>query len=235
MTSLRDRIEAVREVADTLMDTGAILRLSVQAMSDACERGVAVAFKRDKGTFTIMAEGEFITSGGRAMSHPGWIVDIDHVPAWQRDRWVEPMQAGIHGPSYFNRSHPVMQAFGGRAPEYGRAMICADGRLVAWAGVFVDSRRPLGDAERAQLAAIWARLAEPLRISALLARGELAQTLSSRQKEILSRVAMGWTNKRIAKDLDISAATVKTLLERMYRRSGCGNRAALVAWTGRFS
>ena len=86
MTSLRDRIEAVREVADTLMDTGAILRLSVEAMSDACERGVAVAFTRDKGTFTIMAEGEFITSGGRAMSHPGWIVDIDHVPAWQRDR-----------------------------------------------------------------------------------------------------------------------------------------------------
>jgi hypothetical protein len=46
----------------------------------------------------------------------------------------------------------------------------------------------------------------------------------------VSRVALGWTNKQIAKDLDISPATVKTLLERLFRVSGSSNRAGLVQW-----
>jgi DNA-binding CsgD family transcriptional regulator len=38
------------------------------------------------------------------------------------------------------------------------------------------------------------------------------------------------TNKRIALDLGISPATVKTILERLFRISGAPNRTALVEW-----
>jgi len=230
--ALRDRIEFVREAADTLRDTGAILRLAVEAMSDACGRGVAVAFTREARDFTVMAEGELLPQESKA-SHPGWIVDIDCVPAWQQNRWIEPMQAGIHGPDYFSPSHPLARVFRSHIPDYGRTMICAEGRLVAWAGVFVDARRPFSDHERTRLGESCASLAEPLRVSALLSREEWTSTLSVRQNQILARVSRGWTNKQIAKDLDISAATVKTLLERLYRRSGCGNRIALAAWMRR--
>jgi FixJ family two-component response regulator len=44
------------------------------------------------------------------------------------------------------------------------------------------------------------------------------------------RVARGWTNKGIAKDLDISPATVKTFIERLLRLSGAENRTALAQW-----
>ncbi len=54
--------------------------------------------------------------------------------------------------------------------------------------------------------------------------------LAPRQTEILARVALGWTNKHIARDLRISPATVKTTLERLFRVSGAQNRTALVEW-----
>ncbi|MER8804136.1 helix-turn-helix transcriptional regulator [Mesorhizobium sp. M0998] len=43
-------------------------------------------------------------------------------------------------------------------------------------------------------------------------------------------VNKGMTNKQIAKDLDISPATVKTLLERLFRISKAKNRIALIHW-----
>jgi DNA-binding NarL/FixJ family response regulator len=54
--------------------------------------------------------------------------------------------------------------------------------------------------------------------------------LAPRQRDIVWRVALGWSNKRIARDLEISPATVKTILERLFRTSGAGNRTALVEW-----
>jgi DNA-binding NarL/FixJ family response regulator len=70
----------------------------------------------------------------------------------------------------------------------------------------------------------------PLRIATALQARSPRIALASRQVEIVERVARGWTNKQIAKDLDISPATVKTLLERLFRVSDSGNRAALVQW-----
>jgi len=54
--------------------------------------------------------------------------------------------------------------------------------------------------------------------------------LAPRQHQIVSRVALGWSNKRIARDLEISPATVKTILERLFRASGADNRTALLEW-----
>jgi DNA-binding NarL/FixJ family response regulator len=52
-----------------------------------------------------------------------------------------------------------------------------------------------------------------------------------RQREVLSRLARGWTDKQIAADLGISVATVRTYLIRLYRDNGFDNRTeAAVAW-----
>lgn len=171
---------------------------------------------------------------GRASSP--WVVDIDHVPSWQQNSWVEPIHAGVHGLDYFSPSHPATRLFGGRTvPDYGRMMVCHDARLVAWIGVLVDGRRGFRGAEQARLAEPSARLALPLRIAAALDDDVRRIPLAPRQSEIVARVALGWTNKRIARDLEISPATVKTMLERLFRVSGAQNRTALVEWWRRGS
>ena len=109
-------------------------------------------------------------------------------------------------------------------------MVCHDDSLVAWIGVLVDGRRGFRDAEQAACVELSSRLALPLRVAAALDDDVRRIPLAPRQSEILGRVALGWTNKRIARDLEISPATVKTMLERLFRVSGASNRAALVAW-----
>ena len=160
-----------------------------------------------------------------------WIVNLDRVPAWQRDRWVEPIRERVHGPAFFSRDHPVMRMIDEIAPpDYGRMMVCQGGRLLAWVGLYVDGRHAFRSNEREALAEVSARLMLPLRVAAALQARSPRIALASRQHEIVERVARGWTNKQIAKDLEISPATVKTLLERLFRVSGSGNRAGLVQW-----
>lgn len=115
-------------------------------------------------------------------------------------------------------------------PDYGRIMVCRAGRMLAWLGVYADSRRGFSEHERQALMRATAELAAPVRLAALLESADAPIRLSPRQSEIMARVARGMTNKRIAADLGISPATVKTLLERLSRLSRAGNRAALVQW-----
>jgi DNA-binding NarL/FixJ family response regulator len=53
--------------------------------------------------------------------------------------------------------------------------------------------------------------------------------LSRRESEILQRVAYGATTKEVARDLGISAHTVKTHLERIFEKLGANDRAQAVA------
>jgi DNA-binding CsgD family transcriptional regulator len=54
-------------------------------------------------------------------------------------------------------------------------------------------------------------------------------TLSPREREIARMVALGYTNKTIARVLDISVWTVSTHLRRIFGKLGVSNRAATVA------
>jgi DNA-binding NarL/FixJ family response regulator len=54
--------------------------------------------------------------------------------------------------------------------------------------------------------------------------------LSQRQAELLELVAEGLTNKTIGQRMGLSPATVKTMLERLYRRAGVPGRVALLRW-----
>ncbi|CAG0948736.1 hypothetical protein BURK2_00052 [Burkholderiales bacterium] len=68
---------------------------------------------------------------------------------------------------------------------------------------------------------------------AWLAPGEAknahALRLSKAESELLEHLHLGKTNAEIAKTLTKSAATVKTQLEQLYRKTGAKNRAQLVA------
>ncbi|MGA5165584.1 MULTISPECIES: response regulator [Streptomyces] len=55
------------------------------------------------------------------------------------------------------------------------------------------------------------------------------ETLSAREREVLRLVARGTSNRRIAAELFISEATVKTHLTHVFAKLGVGDRAAAVA------
>lgn len=54
--------------------------------------------------------------------------------------------------------------------------------------------------------------------------------VTDRQAEILDLLRRGMTNRQIGEHLGISPATVKTTLERLYRRAGVSGRVALLRW-----
>jgi DNA-binding CsgD family transcriptional regulator len=233
---LRDRVADAAAAAALLSDPDAVIGLAVEAVAAACPRGITVAFTRglDGGyrTPAVLADG--VKQPREVWRNRGplaWVVDINNVPAVQRDRWIEPIPFGVHGPGYFTTAHPITAVMGSQTlPEYGRMMVCHGGRLVAWIGTYVEGRHGFSRDEQAALVAAAAQLAMPLRVAAALAAGSPHVALVPRQHEIVSRLAVGWSNKRIARDLDISPATVKTVLERLFRASGAANRTALVAW-----
>ena len=53
--------------------------------------------------------------------------------------------------------------------------------------------------------------------------------VSKRQGQILALVAEGLSDKEIARNLGLSAATVKTYLNRVYRTNGLRNRTQAAA------
>lgn len=64
------------------------------------------------------------------------------------------------------------------------------------------------------------------------------EPLTSREEEVLTAVARGWTNTEVADDLHISTSTVKTHLANLMRKLDARNRVELAMWayeTGRVS
>lgn len=74
-----------------------------------------------------------------------------------------------------------------------------------------------------------ALLVARLRTPAAPAALEDLPTLSAREKDVLTLVAKGTTNREIARKLFISEATVKTHLTHLYAKLGVNDRAAAVA------
>lgn len=64
-------------------------------------------------------------------------------------------------------------------------------------------------------------------VQSLMDRGRV-ESLTDREVEVLQAVARGGTNRDVAKDLQVSEATVKTHLLRLYPKLGVRDRAAAV-------
>ena len=63
-----------------------------------------------------------------------------------------------------------------------------------------------------------------------LAEGRDGSELSQREDEILVQLAKGWSNRKIAEELDIEIRTVRFHLENIYMKLGVGNRGEAMAW-----
>jgi LuxR family maltose regulon positive regulatory protein len=58
---------------------------------------------------------------------------------------------------------------------------------------------------------------------------ELPEPLSEREREVLSLVAAGWSNREIAKELFVAQSTVKTHVNNLYRKLDTHNRTQALA------
>ena len=61
----------------------------------------------------------------------------------------------------------------------------------------------------------------------LLAWEEILRTLTPRERELADQVAMGRSNKAVARALSLSEGTVKVHLNNIFRKAGVGNRTEL--------
>jgi DNA-binding NarL/FixJ family response regulator len=53
--------------------------------------------------------------------------------------------------------------------------------------------------------------------------------LTARQKEVVRRLVKGWSNKEIARDMNIEPRTVSVHLQNIYPRLGVHSRYAVIA------
>jgi DNA-binding NarL/FixJ family response regulator len=61
-----------------------------------------------------------------------------------------------------------------------------------------------------------------------LPKGSILQTLTDREYDVLQVVAKGYSNKAVAKELNITLSTVKTHLRHVYRKLGVDDRAQVI-------
>jgi DNA-binding NarL/FixJ family response regulator len=64
-----------------------------------------------------------------------------------------------------------------------------------------------------------------------LERKQRAWVLTPREREITGMVSHGFSNKEIARRLDINEGTVKVHLHQIYQKTGVPNRTALTVWS----
>jgi DNA-binding NarL/FixJ family response regulator len=59
--------------------------------------------------------------------------------------------------------------------------------------------------------------------------------LTVREREIVTLVSLGLSNKEVARHLELSEGTVKIHLHRIFKKAGVANRTALAGWHSRSS
>jgi len=63
-------------------------------------------------------------------------------------------------------------------------------------------------------------------------RSRLSDTLSARERDILATISQGFSNKRIARTLEISPETVKSHVKRIFSKLAVNTRTAAVSRAG---
>jgi DNA-binding CsgD family transcriptional regulator len=195
------------------------------------------------GMATALAKAGTLIDGGpsAADAQRSFFFDPSNIPPAQRDRWVDPFGTKLVPRDVAKRA-PVASHMKALAVQRSmRCCVCIGGRMVAAIGHAYSIDRPPSTTARTQLDRL-ARTAAPLlRAHALLAETSPAHRpqedptgrLTQRQWQIARRAAHGLTNAQIAAQLRLSPATIKTVLERLYRETGTRGRVALARWLDR--
>jgi DNA-binding CsgD family transcriptional regulator len=226
---------------------------SADRVCDACARALAAVRPRalafcfatrgadasELGPVVIYAKGARVSVAPTAAeSRKGYAFDPARVPADQRRRWVDPIAEGLVTPARWRRT-PVgamLASFGVTA--FVRYVACDGPRMMGMLGIGWGAAEPsLSAAERRALERIARATELPLRAAVRAGDGvaegpedaRLAR-LSPRQRELCLLLGQGMTNAQIGRRMKISPATVKTMLERLFREVGAGGRVALLRW-----
>ncbi|HKP53001.1 MAG TPA: response regulator transcription factor [Chloroflexia bacterium] len=67
-------------------------------------------------------------------------------------------------------------------------------------------------------------------VLAKMAKGKPSPALSDRERELLSLVALGWDNQRIAGKLGLAGQTVRNYLSQLYQKLGLGSKSEAIVW-----
>ncbi|MBK7861019.1 MAG: helix-turn-helix transcriptional regulator [Archangiaceae bacterium] len=190
-----------------------------------------------------LAQAGALVHGGPSLSDAlrSFYFDVHDLPLAQRDRWVDPLGEGLVPRSNARRA-PVaehMKALG--VHRSLRHCVCVGGRVVAALGHAFNRGAPPTAANRRALDRLADAFAPVLRAHVLLAESTRpapaprspGAALTRRQWQIARRAALGLSNAEIAAQLHLSALTVKTVLERLYRATGTRGRVALARWVSR--
>ena len=62
--------------------------------------------------------------------------------------------------------------------------------------------------------------------------GRVSEPLTAREREVLAMIGQGFTNKRVARILEISPETVKSHVKRIFLKLAVGTRAEAVSRAG---
>lgn len=192
------------------------------------------------GTPPALAKTGALIVGGPSAgdAHRSFFYDTADIPVAQRDRWIDPLGAGLV-PRQTARRAPVagyMQALG--VQRSLRCCICIGPRMVAAIGHAYALAAPPSPQVLRQLEKLSAEAGQVLRAHVLLAETSIVRrpqedpsgVLTRRQWQIARRATQGLTNAQIAAQLRLSPATVKTVLERLYKQTGTRGRVALARW-----
>jgi DNA-binding CsgD family transcriptional regulator len=151
------------------------------------------------------------------------------------ERRLNPLPLGASLPgAAWKRREPVFRPISASVDGAGAHTLHAQLAVPAWTGAEVVGVVELYSAADA---ALNRRLMQVLGIAGhvlgtLFAsrRGELKLSpLTARELEVLTLAAHGLTGRRIAQELEISPATVKTHFEHIFRKLGVSDRTAAVA------
>ena len=67
-------------------------------------------------------------------------------------------------------------------------------------------------------------------VMAKMAKGKPVPALSDRERDLLSLVALGWDNQRIAGKLGLADQTVRNYLSQLYQKLGLGSKSEAIVW-----
>ena len=153
---------------------------------------------------------------------------FEHVAAGRPSRWLSELTE--HDRKRSTTVREVLEPHG-VVEGLSQGLHSADGEYVGVFHLALYSPRPIpaacGDVLTLTLDSITATLT-PYRTWPDRAAGRRADSLSRREREVLTEVSRGLTNAQIAAALSISSRTVATHIEHILAKLGAPNRAAAV-------
>ncbi len=230
--------EADRDSADAL----AVLMVAAEALTswDGFEPASLRLLRDLAGVLELAAGALWLPVGETLVAGTVWAGDgVDRVALERALRALRPSRGGSLAGSAWERREPLHRSRPAAADDaepmdeevagmLGRVAlpVCSGEEVLGVIELYSASHAEPGKRLMPALGTAW----ELLGTLSSRRRGELKLSpLTARELEVLALAARGLKGKAIARELDISPATVKTHFEHVFRKLGVSGRTAAVA------